>query len=60
MLEMVIPVLIQLCIIALVVYIIFWVVETIIGQGIPSKVKQIVWVIFILYAILLLFRFVPH
>ena len=57
MLVAVITFLIYLCILALVVYLILWVLE-IIGVPIPAKVIQILWIIVALIAILWLVQMV--
>ena len=55
MLESVIMFLIYVCIVALVVYLIIWVLG-IVGISLPPKVIQILWVIFALIVILFLVR----
>lgn len=57
MLASVIYFLISLCILAIVVYIILWVLETV-GVPIPPKVIQLLWVIVALVAILWLVQLV--
>lgn len=57
MIEAVIYALIYICILALVVYLILWVLQSVIGVGMPPKVVQIVWIIFILVCLLILARF---
>ena len=52
MLEAIIGVLIYICIIALVVYLVIWVLQSI-GVPLPANVIRIVWVIVALIAILL-------
>lgn len=59
MIEAVITTLIYLCVLALVVYLVIWVLTTVIGIPIPAKVIQILWVIVALIAILLIVRMVP-
>jgi hypothetical protein len=60
MIEAIISLLIYICILALVVYLIIWVLG-IIGVPIPDKVIQIVWVIVALVVILMVLRVVlPH
>lgn len=54
MIASVITMLIYLCILALVVYLIIWVVRDIIGIPIPERVIQILWVIVALIAILMI------
>ena len=56
MIETVITLLIYICVIALVFYLVVWVLTTVIGVPIPAKVIQIIWVIFALIVILLLWR----
>lgn len=55
MIETVIYLLIQLCILALVIYLIIWVLG-VIGIAIPDKVVQILWVIAALIAILMIYH----
>ena len=55
MVETVIYLLLQIAIIALVVYLIIWVIETL-GLPIPPRVVQIIWVIVVLIVLLLLWR----
>lgn len=57
MIESIIMLLIQLCLLALVVYLVLWVLEKI-GIVLPEKVVQILWVIVVLVAILLILRVV--
>jgi hypothetical protein len=57
MLEAVITFLITVCVIALVVYLIIWVLG-IVGIVLPPKVIQILWVIFTLIVILFLVKLV--
>ncbi len=52
MLTTVISMLIYICIVALVIYLVLWVVRDVIGLPIPEKVVQILWVIFALIVIL--------
>lgn len=54
MLTAVITLLIYICVIALVFYLVVWVVRDVIGVPIPPKVIQILWVIFALIVILML------
>jgi len=56
MIESVIFFLIYVCVIALVFYLVFWVLTSVIGVPIPAKVIQILWVIFALIVILMLVR----
>lgn len=57
MLASVVSFLIALCLLAIVVYVILWVLE-IIGVPIPAKVVQLLWVIVALIAILWLVQLV--
>lgn len=52
MLSSVIMLLIYLCVFALVIYLVVWVLRDVIGLPIPPKVVQILWVIVALIAIL--------
>lgn len=52
MLASVIMFLISVCILALVIYLIIWVLRDVIGLPIPEKVIQILWVIVALIVIL--------
>lgn len=52
MLASVVTFLIYLCILAIVIYLIIWVVKDVIGLPIPGKVIQLLWVIVALIAIL--------
>ena len=54
MVEAIIYALIYICLAALVIYLIVWVLDTVIGIGLPAKVIQIVWVIFALVCVLIL------
>lgn len=56
MLEAIIMLLIYICVIALVIYLVVWVLQTVVGIALPGKVIQILWVIFALICILLLAR----
>lgn len=58
MLASVITFLIYLCILALVVYLVIWVLTEVIGVPVPAKVIQILWVIVALIAILWLVEIV--
>lgn len=55
MIESLIMLLIYICVLALAVYLVLWVLE-IIGISLPPKVVQIIWVIVILIVILLILR----
>lgn len=59
MLTSVITFLIYICGLALVVYLILWVLQTVLGLPIPAKVIQILWVIVALIAILWLVQMLP-
>lgn len=52
MLATVITFLIYLCILALVIYLVIWVVRDVLGIPIPERVIQILWVIVALFVIL--------
>ena len=54
MLSAVIMMLIYVCIVALVFYLVIWVLRDVIGLPLPGKVIQILWVIFALIVILML------
>ena len=56
MIESIISLLIYVCVIALVIYLVIWVLQTVLGVSLPAKVVQILWVIFALIVILLLAR----
>lgn len=58
MLETVITLLIYLCILALVVWLVLWVLEQI-GIPIPAMVVKIIWIIVALVALLFLVRHLP-
>jgi len=61
MIEAVIYALIYVCLLALVIYLIIWVLQTIAGIALPPKVIQIIWVIFALVCLLILVRLLlPH
>jgi hypothetical protein len=61
MVESVILLLVYLCLLALCVWLVLWVLESIIGIALPPKVVQILWVIVALIAILLIYRaLAPH
>lgn len=55
MLESIITLLIYIAIVALVVYLVIWVLQTI-GVPLPAKVIQILWLIFGLIVLLMLVR----
>jgi len=52
MLASVITLLIYICVVALVFYLVIWVLRDVVGLPIPAKVIQILWVIFALIVIL--------
>ena len=58
MLAAVITFLIYICILAIVVYLVIWVLRDIVGLPIPDKVIQLLWVIVALIAILFLVQLV--
>jgi hypothetical protein len=61
MVETVITLLIYLAVLALVVWLVLWVLDSIIGIALPPKVVQIIWIIVVLVAILLVYRALgPH
>jgi hypothetical protein len=61
MIEAIIYALIYICLLALVIYLILWVLGTVAGVALPPKVIQIIWVIFALVCILILVRLLlPH
>lgn len=58
MLASVITFLIYICILALIVYLVIWVLRDVVGLPIPDKVIQILWVIVALICILWLVEMV--
>lgn len=58
MLASVITFLIYVCVLALIVYLILWVLTDVVGLPIPAKVIQILWVIVALIVILWLVQLV--
>ena len=58
MIASVITFLIYICVLALVIYLIIWVLRDVLGVPIPPKVIQILWVIVALIAILMLVQMV--
>jgi hypothetical protein len=58
MLASVITFLIYVCVLALVIYLILWVLRDVLGLPIPEKVVQILWVIVALIVILWLVQLV--
>lgn len=59
MIEAVIQALIYICLLAIIVYLVIWVLTTVVGVAIPPKIIQLIWVIFVLVCLLLLFRLLP-
>jgi hypothetical protein len=61
MIEAIIYALIYICLLALVIYLIIWVLQVVASVSLPPKVIQIIWVIFALVCILILVRLLlPH
>lgn len=58
MLASVITFLIYICVLALVVYLVLWILQDVLGLPIPAKVIQILWVIVALIVILWLVQMV--
>jgi hypothetical protein len=58
MIESVITLLIYICVLALVVYLVIWVLGAI-GVPIPAMVLKIVWIIFALMCLLMVLRLLP-
>ena len=58
MLASVITFLIYICLLAIVMYLVIWVLRDIVGLPIPEKVIQLLWVIVALLAILFLVQMV--
>ena len=58
MLAAVITFLIYICLLAIVIYLVIWVLRDIVGLPIPEKVVQLLWVIVALIAILWLVQMV--
>jgi hypothetical protein len=56
MLESVIYALIYICLLAIVVYLVIWVLTSVVNVPIPPKIIQLIWVIFALVCILILVR----
>lgn len=56
MIEAVIVALIYICVAALIIWLVLYVLNSVMGWAIPAKVVQIIWVIFALLAILWLLR----
>jgi hypothetical protein len=61
MIEAVIQALIYICVLALVIYLIIWVLQSVANIALPAKVIQIIWIIFALVCLLILVRLLlPH
>ncbi len=58
MLESIIMFLIYVCVVAIVIYLVIWVLRDVLGLPLPAKVIQILWVIFALIVILFLVRLI--
>lgn len=58
MIESIIYFLIYVCILALVIYAVIWVLRDVVGLPIPAKIIQIIWVIVALLVILWLVQLV--
>lgn len=58
MLEAIIMFLIYVCVVAIVIYLVIWVLRDVLGLPLPGKVIQILWVIFALIVILFLVRLI--
>lgn len=58
MLEAVISLLIWVVIFAIVIYLVVWVLQTVVGIALPGKVIQLLWVLFALIVILMLVQIV--
>jgi hypothetical protein len=56
MIEAIITALIYIVLVAVAVYLVFWVLEAIAGVSVPPKVQQLIWIVVVLIAILLLVR----
>ena len=56
MIEGVLVALIYIAVAALVVWLVIYVLNTVMGWALPAKVVQIIWVIFVLLAVLWLLR----
>jgi hypothetical protein len=54
MVTAIITLLIYVCVLALVIYLVIWVLRDVVGLALPEKVIQILWVIFALVVLLLL------
>jgi len=61
MIEAVIYALIYICLLALVIYLILWVLQTVAGIALPQQIVKIIWVVFALVCLLILVRLLlPH
>ena len=61
MIEAIITTLIYVCLLAIAIYLILWVIQSIAGISLPPKVIQIIWIVFVLVCLLLLVRLLlPH
>lgn len=58
MLESIIMFLIYVCVVAIVIYLVLWVLRDVLGLPLPAKVIQILWVVFALICILFLLRLI--
>ena len=58
MLDAALVMIIYLLVIAAVIYLFFWAIQTVAGVAIPPKVQQIIWVVYVLIAVLLLLRLI--
>lgn len=56
MIEAVIYSLIYICLLALVIFLVLWVLQTVANVALPPKVIQIIWIIFALVCVLILVR----
>lgn len=56
MLESIIMFLIYVCVLAIVIYLVVWVLRDVVGLPLPDRVIKILWVIFALVVILFLVR----
>lgn len=61
MIEAIITTLIYICLLAVAIYLILWVITTVAGIALPEKVIQIIWIVFVLICVLFLVRLLmPH
>lgn len=61
MVEAIIMSLIYICLLAIAIYLILWVIQAVAGISIPPKIVQIIWIVFVLVCLLLLVRLLlPH